>query len=75
MLKILKCSGEEDPCAACMKLALAISNSKLRALERKVLRWTDCIRTLLGDLGFFDEGKWRHCCYSNDILYITSMFQ
>jgi hypothetical protein len=27
------------------------------ALERKVLRWSDCIRTLLTDVKFFDEGE------------------
>jgi hypothetical protein len=50
---ISKCSGDEDPCATCMKLALATST----ALERKVLRWSDCIRTLLTDVKFFDESE------------------
>jgi len=36
-----------------MKIALATS----RALEGKLLRWTDCIRTSLSDVKFFDEGK------------------
>jgi hypothetical protein len=50
---ISKCSGDEDPCVACMKVALAART----ALERKVLRWSDCIRTLLTDVKFFDEGE------------------
>jgi len=48
---ISKCSGDEDPCVACMKVALAART----ALERKVLRWSDCIRTLLTNVKFFDE--------------------
>jgi len=34
-----------------MKVALAART----ALERKVLRWSDCIRTLLTNVKFFDE--------------------
>jgi hypothetical protein len=50
---ISQCSGEEDLCVACMKLALA----KSTALERKVLRWSDFIWTLMTDVKFFDEGE------------------
>ncbi|PMD33109.1 hypothetical protein L207DRAFT_639814 [Hyaloscypha variabilis F] len=48
--RILKipCS-RDDPCATCMSLALAASS----ALERKVLRWSDCIRTSLTDVSIF----------------------
>jgi hypothetical protein len=50
---ISKCSGDEDPCVACMKVALAART----ALERKALRWSNCIRTLLTNVKFFDEGE------------------
>jgi hypothetical protein len=53
LIKVSQCSGEKDPCASCMKVARSAS----RALEGKVLRWTDCIRTSLTDVRFFDEGK------------------
>ncbi|KAE9365634.1 hypothetical protein N431DRAFT_286554, partial [Stipitochalara longipes BDJ] len=48
--RVLKipCSSD-DPCATCMSLALAASS----ALERKVLRWSDCIRTSLTDVNIF----------------------
>ncbi|KAN0089708.1 hypothetical protein V8E51_019968 [Hyaloscypha variabilis] len=50
--RILKipCS-RDDPCATCMSLARAASS----ALERKVLRWSDCIRTSLTDVSIFTQ--------------------
>jgi len=46
-----KCS-RDDPCTTCMNLALAAS----LAQERKTLRWSDCIRTLLTDVSIFIHG-------------------
>jgi hypothetical protein len=50
----IKCSCD-DPCTTCLKLASTSETSG--AFEKKVLRFSECIRTLLCEVSIFEHGK------------------
>jgi hypothetical protein len=60
----IKCSSG-DPCTTCMKLAS--TSAATVAFEKKILHFSDCIRTLLSQVSVFQHGK--------PILVIPNLYQ
>ena len=60
----MKCSSG-DPCTTCMKLASA--STATVAFEKKILHFSDCIRTLPSQVSVFQHGK--------PILVIPNLYQ